>query len=40
MALIKGEAKTGFWVAIGVLAAFTVWRVVESKFPALQNRVG
>lgn len=40
MALIKGEAKTGFWVAMGVLAALTVWHIAATKFPQLQNRVG
>lgn len=38
MALSK-EAKTGFYTALGVLAAFTLWRVIETRFSGLQNKL-
>lgn len=31
MAGIPPNAKTGFWTAIGVLAAFVVWKMIEGK---------
>jgi hypothetical protein len=37
MAVIKGEAKTGFWVAIGVLSALTLWHLLSTRFPAIQT---
>jgi hypothetical protein len=30
---IPQQAKTGFWVAIGVFAAMLVWNYVEKRIP-------
>jgi hypothetical protein len=35
MAAIPGDAKYGFWVAVGVLAALAVWHFASSRVPAL-----
>lgn len=28
---VPGQAKTGFWVAIGVFTAMLVWKMVEAR---------
>jgi hypothetical protein len=35
MATIPSDAKYGFWVAVGVLAALAVWHFASSRIPAL-----
>jgi hypothetical protein len=35
MAAIPGDAKYGFWVAVGVLAALATWHFISSRVPAL-----
>jgi hypothetical protein len=35
MAAIPGDAKYGFWVAVGVLAALAVWSFATKRIPAL-----
>lgn len=35
MATIPADAKYGFWVAVGVLAALAVWHFASSRVPAL-----
>jgi hypothetical protein len=32
---VPSDAKFGFWVAIGVLAALAVWSVASKRVPAL-----
>lgn len=32
---VPGDAKFGFWVAVGVLAALAVWSVAAKRVPAL-----
>lgn len=35
MAALPADAKYGFWVAVGVLAALAVWHFASSRLPAL-----
>jgi hypothetical protein len=35
MANIPSDAKYGFWVAVGVLAALAVWSFATKRIPAL-----
>lgn len=35
MATVPADAKYGFWVAVGVLAALAVWHFASSRLPAL-----
>lgn len=35
MASVPADARYGFWVAVGVLAALAVWHFAASKVPAL-----
>jgi hypothetical protein len=35
MATIPADAKYGFWVAVGVLAALAAWHILSSRVPAL-----
>lgn len=35
MATVPADAKYGFWVAVGVLAALAVWHFASSRISAL-----
>lgn len=35
MATIPADAKYGFWVAVGVLAALAAWHFVQGRVPIL-----
>jgi hypothetical protein len=35
MPKIPSDAKYGFWVAVGVLAALAVWSMATKRIPAL-----
>lgn len=34
---VNADAKTGFWTAVGVLAALFIWNLASNKFPALRG---
>lgn len=34
---VNPNAKTGFYTALGVLAALLVWNFLSSKIPAIQQ---
>ena len=40
MAINSGDLKLGFWVGLGLMAAFTLWAFASGLFGKLRGSVG